>query len=81
MKDNSIYPLAKGHMLKVFATLECPVCGDEMDHCDDEYDGGWHHDTYLCRHCRISVSYITPRKYGEYHSVPDSEKRYSIENF
>lgn len=79
------YAKAKGQMLEVFATCECPICGDEMvslDMTTENYDerGDWHFDTYVCSHCCILLTYITPAKYHNYHDVPDGEKYYLIEN-
>lgn len=80
-----MYPHAKGHMLEVWATLECPVCGDEMrassdDTETDDVHGELYLDTYACDHCEILVTYISPKKYGEYHDTPDSKKWYQIED-
>lgn len=72
------YPLARGHMLEVWAKLECPVCDGDMDHLCDEYEDDDHLDTYTCGYCGIQITYVSPAKYHEYHQVPDSKKRYLI---
>lgn len=81
---SDFYRLAKGHMHEVWATLECPVCGDEMsevgdDHEFDDNEREWFVDTYACAYCDLMVTYVSPHEYGEYHDVPDSERRYLIE--
>lgn len=78
------YPHARARMLKVWATLECPICGAEMESLDDDYEtddelGHLHLDTYICDYCNILLTYVSPAKYHQYHEVPDNEKRYFIE--
>lgn len=79
------YPLAKGHMAKVWATCVCPVCDDEMRQVGDEYEdseeGKLMLDTYACDHCRILVTYVSPADDLEYHQVAAHDRRYLIENF
>lgn len=74
------YPVAKGHMLKVWAKAVCPLCGDDLSHVGDDIDEGDFHDTYACNYCRILVTYVSPCKYTEYHTVPDDQKRYIMEH-
>ncbi len=79
----SSYPLARGNMEKVWATLECPVCGAEMrDVCmedSEDYGEAITIDTYACDYCNIMISYVSPAKYHEYHDVPGNHRRYLIE--
>lgn len=76
---SEFYKVAKGRMAEVWARLECPVCGDEMEHVGDDYEDEKHLDTYSCEYCRILITYVSPAKYHEYHEVPDSERCYLIE--
>lgn len=76
---SDFYPRARGRMLEVWAKLECPVCDADMEHVTDEYEGKLHLDTYACDYCHLLVTYVSPRKYHEYHQVPDNEKRYFVE--
>jgi len=80
---SDFYPLAKGHMAKVWATCECPVCGDEMEHVGDEYDddddGKIMLDTYGCDYCHLLVTYVSPADDHAYHEVADKDRRYIIE--
>lgn len=79
------YPLAKGHMAEVWATLVCPVCDGEMREIGDEYEddeeGKLMLDTYACNHCRILVTYISPADVHEYRQVANRDRRYLIDQF
>jgi hypothetical protein len=76
----SNYPRARGRMLEVWAKVECPVCDAELEHVGDDYEDEEHIDCYDCSYCGILVSYVSPAKYGEYHDVPDKDRRYIIEH-
>jgi hypothetical protein len=57
---------------------KCPVCGDEMEHCEDGSDGTTFHDMYWCG-CGCAVTYRSPAKYGEYRDVPAGELSIEID--
>ena len=72
-------------MAEVWATCECPICDDDMEHLTDEYEededhGKLHLDTYTCDHCHIMVTYVSPAGVGEYHNVANRDRRYLIEH-
>lgn len=78
-----MYPQAKGHMLDVWATCECPICGEDMrsssyDYEVDDEHGKLFTDTYACDYCEILLTYISPADM-EYHDVLDSQKWYLVE--
>lgn len=53
---------------------ECPACGEDMEHCDDAFDDGKHHDSYTCWACHLGVTYISPDDgRGEYHLYRNHE--------
>ena len=81
---SDFYPLAKGHMHEVWATGECPICGDDMGHVDDDIllDDNEQPvlvDTYGCDYCHLLVMYVSPADGTDYHETADSDKRYCIE--
>lgn len=77
------YPRARSHMLEVWATLECPICGGEMTDSSSDYEdddnGRLFLDTYACNYCSLLVTYVSPAEYGQYHLVPDKDRRYFVE--
>lgn len=79
----SMYPLARGQMAKVWATLVCPVCGAEMrEVCmedGEDFENPVTLDSYACDYCNIMVTYVSPQKYHEYKDVPANCRRYLIE--
>lgn len=59
---------------------DCPICGEDMEHCCDDRDDGEYSDSYNCWTCDVSVTYISPDDgRGEYHLYHDGEIRVELE--
>jgi hypothetical protein len=59
---------------------ECPFCEGDIDSVCYELDDGIFEDTYDCdAECEILLTFLTPKKYGEYHKVPIDEVVIEVE--